>query len=320
MKVVQKIILIGILFLATASHARIEDFHIEVERIPGSNPILQMNFRSVRGIKYDLWQSNDLKDWQNTDQSRVGDGSNQGFNVTAPASNPAQFYRVEGQMNDTILSGITNVDYPVHIYVPNDYHTSTDPYPVIYATDGQWNFNGFASAIEERNLQVILVAIEQGPDDRRLTDYSLIGAEDYFTFIKNELIPAVESIYRIDHNERTLCGTSLGGLLVGLVLLMEDLDAPHFKNYLSFDGSFWFNRSEIALMEQQRFESSQVMNATLFLSSALKGQTNDFWVTHIQLMLEYREYSGLNIIRRSYDVIHNDVAQPSFEEALDLLF
>lgn len=218
-----------------------------------------------------------------------------------------------------IVSAVTGITYPVHIYLPEDYASSNKSYPVIYATDGQWIFNGFAAALDDKSLDVILVAIEQGPNDRRSVDYLLPGARQYFLFLTTELLPTIERDYRVDTTQRTLSGTSYGGILVAAVLLLDDVVQPHFRNYLSFDASFYVHPHATADLQTERYNASHELPATLVLTSATKIG-NDAHVTSFQRKLEARNFNGLKIYRKKYAVHHNNVAEPSFADALDLIF
>lgn len=243
------------------------------------------------------------------------------YTGTIPAENNTPTSELDPRViNTSFLSSITGVDYPVHIYLPENYDSSTENYPVIYATDGQWIFSGFSSAIKSRRLDIILVAIEQGPDNRRATDYLLPGAQTYFEFLRTEFLPYIESEYRVDQDQRTIQGASYGGLFVGLALLMDDVVDPLFKNYLCFDGSFFEHPNATSQLEYARYNASLVMNANLVLTSALGVNNNDRVVTQFQSNLLNRNYTGLTIYKSSYNVHHNDVAQPSFEYSLDALF
>ncbi|MDQ8204775.1 alpha/beta hydrolase-fold protein [Pelagicoccus sp. SDUM812003] len=278
---------------------------------------LGFRFQSQRGRLYRLQESEDLKQWENTDHVASGNGGL--CEIVVPTLKDRQFFRITYELDDHFLSEITGIEYPIHVYEPPGLD-ETEVLPIIYATDGQWITSSFSSMIEEKGIRAILVTIEQGPGDRRAIDYLLPGAIDYFAFLKTELIPTVESIYSIDTENRSLCGTSYGGLFVGLSLLMDDVEAPLFRNYLSFDGSFYTHRSETYALEQARFEASQTMKARLILSSATRYPNNHIAVGRFQSRLQEREYEGLEIVRLSYPVVHNDVADPSFDEALDILF
>lgn len=308
-----------VLFVCAAGYGKpAESVDLEIGRGVNGDSVLHLRFSTMAGIRYELHESDDLVEWGNSVATLVGNGADQEFAV--PTVKSAQFFKVVAALHDSIVSSITGIEYPIHVYVPAGYEDSSMDYPIIYATDGQWITEGYSSAIESKGKEVILVTIEQGPGNRRAIDYLVPGSTNYFQFLITELLPAVESLYRIDSSRRSICGTSYGGLLVGSLLLMDNVDTPYFENYLCFDGSFWESRSGVAALERARFSASQEMDVTLFLSSATGVPNNDSWVTQFKNTLEARNYTGLRIIRKSYPVTHNQVGQPSFEEALDILF
>ena len=61
-----------------------------------------------------------------------------------------QNYEFAGKIEENLVfdSSITGISYPYHVYLPKGYDESNKNYPVIYATDGQWEFKRFAHAIE----------------------------------------------------------------------------------------------------------------------------------------------------------------------------
>ncbi|MDB4292977.1 esterase family protein [Maribacter sp.] len=233
----------------------------------------------------------------------------------------------EKKLNATEMftSSITNTTYQVDIYVPESYEKSTSKYPIIYATDGQWVFEGFSKIVRETNKEVILVAIHQGPENRRLVDYLVPRFREYYRFLIAELLPYIEDKYRADTTNRTLAGTSAGGMLVGSVMLIEDPEKPHFTKYLSVDAPFttYGHKMTTWALENERFKTSKKMKVTLFLSGALaKGDLGPFDedVTRFEKLLRSRKYDGLKIIRKSYDVDHYNIANPSFRDFLTQLF
>ncbi len=270
------------------------------------------------GLRYALFVSGDGTRWLPANAQQQEEGGELGLAWEGEGS--AVLFKLKVEVADSLISKVTTIEYPIHVYVPEGYEDSKRRYPVIYATDGQWISKGFSSAIREKGKEVILVTIEQGPGDRRAIDYRLPGAIDYFRVLTEELLPTVESVYRIDPKERSICGTSYGGLLVGLILFMDDVEKPLFKNYLSFDGSFYEHRTATNALEKARYEASDTLAVTFYMTSATRYPNNNNVVTQFKKKLESRGYKGLNIIRKSYPVVHNDVAQPSFNEALDELF
>ncbi|MDR7331817.1 alpha/beta hydrolase-fold protein [Roseateles asaccharophilus] len=216
-----------------------------------------------------------------------------------------------------ITSRHTGITYPYHVYLPVDYATSGKRYPVMYATDGQWNFWGYSHALDQRRKPMILISIEEGGDNRRETDFFPDGAPAYGRFLKEELAPLVERSYRTT-GERTYAGASLGGLLGALMLSTDDASAPFFRNYLLFDGSFFLLGDKNLKDEEARLAASRQLPVRLILSGATQ-QGNDKVTAELAARYEGRSYAGLQVHRKTFDVHHNHIAKPSFDWAIDLI-
>lgn len=235
---------------------------------------------------------------------------------------PAPDYQYRGTVvrNLSITSLTTGVTYPYHVYLPRNYGTSGRTYPVIYGTDAQWVFPAFSQMIDTRDKEVIFVGIEEGPrgSDRRAIDYTPTGASNYGIFLKSEFIPLIERAYRANA-ERTYVGTSYGGLLGGILLSKELVGVPYFKNYMLFDASFQVMQPQNIRDEEARFTASKQLNVTLILTSAI-NPGNFLHVNAYQARYESRQYEGLTIHRRSFNVVHEAVGDPSFNAGIDLIY
>lgn len=213
-----------------------------------------------------------------------------------------------------VKSVSTGISYPVHVFLPKNYSHQTEKYPIIYATDGQWLADLFGSVKEK---DVILVAIEQGPNNRRSIDY-VQGVEAYFDFLSKELLPFIEGKYRVDSARRAVVGTSLGGLFVGYALLFDNIDKPYFNVYAAFDGTFGIAEQPLQEINKIRRGRSEKMNATVFLTGTKEG--NEKYVRKFQKALEDVDYKGLKIIKLTYKVKHKDITYPSFEDMVRILY
>ncbi len=280
--------------------------------------VVYLRFESMPGIRYQLRESGDLSTWQNQGDYWVGSGDVGEFEIER--TEEAAFFKLKTEVHDSITSALTEIEYQLYVYTPDGYANSSRDYPVIYTTDGHWKFDSYSDIVAGRALDVVLIGIGEGPPDRRATDYTWPGAEEYFQFMITELIPALESLYRVDSDDRMVVGLSYGGLFVGYALLLDDPFNPLFDKYLSFDASFWLNRTVTLQMLDARLAANSEMPVSLFLSSALVGGNNDRWVSWFQNALVSRNFQGLRIFRRSYQVEHADAGEPSFEEALGLLY
>lgn len=235
---------------------------------------------------------------------------------------------LEGEVySDAITSAITGIRYPLNIYIPVVPPVGGDgTYETVYALDGQWSFEGYASIIEQSGRPLLLVSIHQGPTNRRNVDYILPGAFSYFNFLTQELIPYIEQTYPASAQGRALVGTSGGGMFVDAAMLMDDVVQPHFPRLLSMDAptiSPAYTRQRLLNLEQNRYNTSANLNVDLMLTGALAaadiGPFNDEVLEWYQFLLD-RDYAGLNIIHRAYNVNHYQIVAPSFTDALPFFY
>lgn len=135
---------------------------------------------------------------------------------------------------DNLHSKILNEDRKIYVYVPAiSAYNPRHNYPVVYLLDGDEHFCSVMAMIQhlseiQRNTilpQMILVGIQNKDRGR---DF---GGELFTSFIENELIPYVDSIYPTSQY-RILIGHSLGGLFT----INTFLNHTHlFKSYLAID-------------------------------------------------------------------------------------
>ena len=85
---------------------------------------------------------------------------------------------------------------------------------MIYTLDGQILYSTYLNALTNLNTNVIMVSIHEGPPGRRDIDYILPGSLTYYDFLIEELIPFIENNYKASSTNRTLFGTSNGGIMV----------------------------------------------------------------------------------------------------------
>jgi predicted alpha/beta superfamily hydrolase len=239
--------------------------------------------------------------------------------VLSPISEDKDFnFQGSTQIDKSITSSITGITYPYHVYLPEGYQDSAKSYPIIYATDGQWEYWRFAHAIESSNKDIILVAIEQGANDRRLIDYALEGSESYLQFLENEMLPLIEGKYRVDSNNRTIQGASWGGLLVRHAL-SRNINQPLFRNFISMDGSYWNEDAQYQQLEDIAFPSGSNLPGNLYLSGATQAGNNTV-VKQFYRNIKARDIAELSIYFTAFDVKHEEVARPSIKDALIKLF
>jgi len=134
---------------------------------------------------------------------------------------------------DSIQSSILKEKRKIIIRLPDDYDTSKKTYPVLYLLDGNSNsLLETVSAINKLDLdenipKMIVIAIGNTDRDRDMMPLStkqytvpVAGAEQFLSFIGDELIPQIEKKYR-SNQQRILCGKSLSGLFTLYALLTK---------------------------------------------------------------------------------------------------
>jgi predicted alpha/beta superfamily hydrolase len=139
-----------------------------------------------------------------------------------------------------VTSSVDRQEYDVYVHLPADYSNATKTYPVLYLLDAQWDFPLVVGLVESLTDDgfvppMMVVGITWGG---KAPDYGYLRFRDltptnsprfpqsgnglnFLHFIRNDLIPRIESDYRAAKTDRTLMGNSLGGLF-GLYALFAE--------------------------------------------------------------------------------------------------
>ncbi len=144
----------------------------------------------------------------------------------------------------------------IWVYLPKNYHSTKDKYPVLYLQDAQNLFLGLegspdkwqvAQTLDSLKLNLIVVAINHG-GIKRIDELSPFlnekhgGGEGdaYLDFVVGQVKPWVDQNYRsLASREHTyIGGSSLGGL-ISMYALLKYPDT--FGGGLVFSPSYWFN-------------------------------------------------------------------------------
>lgn len=147
----------------------------------------------------------------------------------------------------TIRSATLDEDRTYWVYTPAGYQNGAARYPVMYLLDGDGHFHhttGLLSYLAglQRMPEMIVVAITNTDRTRDLTPTRVErfptsgGADNFLAFIKNELIPEIESDYRTAPH-RVLVGHSFGGLFAIHAL---NRSPETFHGYVSISPSLWW--------------------------------------------------------------------------------
>jgi predicted alpha/beta superfamily hydrolase len=224
-------------------------------------------------------------------------------------------------------SVVLNEDRTIMISLPDGYNGNTKKYPVLFMLDGQWNFNHTAQTvgwISDKGIipQTIVVGIHTGENrERDLTPTQNKenklggGADKFYKFIKEELIPFIDKNYRT-YNYRVLGGVSLGALFVMNAFIS---DPQLFTAYLALSPSMWWD-NRIMLNKTEVFLSK---NPKLYnhLYVAMANEGTQMGVDSLATIL--KKYSSKELIWK-YDKypkeIHETVNYKGIWDGLKFVF
>jgi predicted alpha/beta superfamily hydrolase len=177
----------------------------------------------------------------------------------------------------------SNRSYPLFIKLPKSYTKHKDKkYPVIYLTDANYAFQIVSGATRypmnaNKMSEAIIVGISYSKnskrDSSRVRDYTPTinkywrqqtgGAQQHMEFIEKSVFKYMAQHYRVDSNNRTFMGNSLGGLFGSYVLLTKP---QLFKNYILGSPSYWFDNKYIFRLEAEVAKNISNINANVFIS------------------------------------------------------
>jgi predicted alpha/beta superfamily hydrolase len=162
-----------------------------------------------------------------------------------------------------------------------------------------------------------MVAIDEGPKDRRMKDFLSEGSPLYTKFLKEEFIPLIESSYR-GNSERTFVGVSAGGLLGAYLLSVEPVGVPYFKNYMLIDGAMFGVTTSIIAVEEERFALSNSLAVNVLLAATPQG--NGWYVNAYEKRYSSRRYSDFHIFTKEFRVTHDEMGPLAFNDLIDSLY
>lgn len=160
----------------------------------------------------------------------------------------------------TLESKILGEKRVINVYVPPDYATSSERYPVLYMPDGgmKEDFPHVVGSVDVSIKNgiirpVIVVGVENTERRRDLVGPTSVpdeqkaapnagGNEKFRAFLRDELKPMIAARYRTT-DESAIVGESLAGLFVIETLLVEP---TLFDGYIAADPSLQWNEHELA--------------------------------------------------------------------------
>jgi predicted alpha/beta superfamily hydrolase len=182
----------------------------------------------------------------------------------------------------TIHSNTLREDRRINVYLPAGYTSAEARFPVLYMPDGgvAEDFVHVAGLLQVLSgngtmRPFVLVGIENTERRRDLTgpttnaeDKKIAprvgGSQAFRSFLREELIPAIEARYRTT-NERAIVGESLAGLFI---LETYVLQPELFDTYIAFDPSLWWNDEGLTAEAANRMKDGAKFGKQLFVATS----------------------------------------------------
>ncbi len=228
----------------------------------------------------------------------------------------------------------TDRQYELYVKLPEDYAENADTrYPVIYTTDAVVHMDMLSGSTEFLMPEVILVGIsyqknhvDVRADASRFRDYSVTAfnnpenqarfqggqASNHLDFIRNEVMPYVETRYRTIPSERTYFGYSLGGTFGAYILLAQP---DTFKHYIL--GSPAFGTTGLPYIDEFEAETAlrqDEMNVNVFVSLGEQEADQREKVDHFIEVLRRRSEAGLALT--GLEIIEDSNHSTAFPETV----
>ena len=159
-----------------------------------------------------------------------------------------------------VIENLNDISHKIWVYLPPEYNSSTEKYPVIYMHDAQNLFDDKTSFVgewevdetlnklhKETGKSFIVVGVENGAEKRieeytpwKHEKYGGGKGEIYVKFLAKTLKPYIDKNYRTkpDREHTAIIGSSLGGL----ISYYAGLQLPKvFGKVGALSTSFWFS-------------------------------------------------------------------------------
>jgi len=237
-------------------------------------------------------------------------------------SSPVSLHRTENFKIESKSNGVT---YPIYVAYPGSYFSTDRDYPLILMLDAYSSFGMMTEmsrllAFNNELPEAVIVGIssEGGskefiynrardftptkidpqslPANIRLMTPISGGAEKFLEFIKGELIPFVDSKFRIMKNDKTIVGHSYGGLFCFYTLFTQP---SIFNRYVIISPAVLWDNELILKMENEFAKNNSSINAVVY--TTVGGREEDFFINpwkKLVASIKSHNYSNFRFIEK----------------------
>ncbi len=244
----------------------------------------------------------------------------------------------------TLNSSIVNQEFSIFVALPDTYASGDKTYPVLYMVDANADFGTVTGTLRSLTIlnnipEVVIVGIgypvERFKDalgfrTRDLTptetdwyetrlksfmpdapaDAGSGGAGNFLRFIREELMPFVNSTYRVLPEDNAFMGFSLGGLFALYVLLNHP---DTFARYLVGDPSLWWDDGILFSLASEFASRNSDLSAKVFLS--VSGSDDEYMIADMYKMadaLRSSKHKNLELKTRFFEGEIHTSCYPAF--------
>jgi uncharacterized protein len=229
----------------------------------------------------------------------------------------------------------------IDVQLPQGYYDHPKrKYPTLFFIDGNFFFPMMSAIIDQyetAGLMVPTIVVGIGyksfktMDSLRVRDYlypqalpsdeleASGGAQNFYNYLTQELIPEIDKNYRNEQNNRSLLGHSFGGYFV-LYSMLKQLGQPTqvFKHFISASPTLWYHNF---YLNQIPAQLAKYPPSNLSLLMSIGGKEDSTWsvkpLQNLEIAIQNQRIKGLEFSSRVYNHLdHMDVAIPTFTQGL----
>lgn len=198
----------------------------------------------------------------------------------------------------TLESGLLKQSRQLVVFLPADYATSSQQFPVLYLTDGDSHGPHTAGSIdflakfEQAPSMIVVGIVNPGPsrtaelaltEQNKLQAGRLSGADLFLRHVEQEVIPLIKSRYRTSAYQ-ALAGTSHGGQFAINALLKRP---GLFDGVIAISPSLYWDHQQLLAAAQTALQQ-QKLSGRLFVSIAQEQPImTEAWQKFVDLTEQY---------------------------------
>lgn len=238
-----------------------------------------------------------------------------------------------------LISKETNLTFKLNIYLPITYNESKNKYPILIMTDAFYSMGIAQTTFDLLTMykevpEVIVVGIDYPYSNmmqivrnrfRDMMPTHVEGfdpsgkANQFISFIENELFPYLYNEYRVDSTDRAYFGHSAGGILGSHILI----EKPYlFNRYIIGSPSYWWDNKEI-LRRLEKKEKIEI-GFNYFIYSYIGSEEGEMmlinWDVFNRLILE-KANSNIHFREQVFEKeTHASVTLSAFSKAIRFIY